>query len=353
VRERDYFFVVSFQVWGLFAGFGLVRLVRAVWRARSPSRWAVALASAIVLLPFAANFRAASRRHGPDATAARDVAYNLLQSVEPYGVLFGFGDNDTFPVWYLQEVEGIRQDVTQINLSLANLDWYVRQLATRPVRRFDPARAPALYRTLAPPEPPAGAALQLTAQDIAGMQPVRVSEDGMFSAAGGAFALPLRKGQFLGTADQVILYTIASYLPRRPVTFGVASGRGSWLGLDPQLVFQGLVFKVVPRADTVRGWVHGIQGTMVDSARTALLVDSVFQYGKLFSADTLALDPAADQVASSFAVAYLELGNAAALRGDQRQSLAYLRRAYHLNPSPALRDVIRRIETDGVQSLFR
>ncbi|HET8713283.1 MAG TPA: DUF2723 domain-containing protein, partial [Gemmatimonadales bacterium] len=137
VRERDYFFVVSFQIWGVFAAIGLVRLLRALARAGSPPRWALALAVAITLLPFGANFAAASRR-GADAYAAHDVAYNLLQSVEPYGVLFGFGDNDTFPVWYLQEVEGVRQDVTQINLSLANLDWYIEQLAYRPVRPFDP-----------------------------------------------------------------------------------------------------------------------------------------------------------------------------------------------------------------------
>ena len=351
VRERDYFFIVSFQVWGLFAGFGLVRILRWLSRAGPPSRWGIVAASLVVLLPFAANFKAASRRHGPDATVARDFAYNMLQSVEPYGVLFAFGDNDTFPVWYIQEVEGVRQDVTLINLSLANLDWYLKQLAYRPIRPFDAARAPAIYRALAPGLPSPGPALPLTPQDIAGMQPMQLSEDGVFRA--GAFALSVRKGQFFRTADQVILYTIAASLPARPVTFGVSSGRGSWLGLDPQLVFQGLVFKVVPRADTVKHWLPGIQGPMVDSARTAVLVDSVFQFGKLFGVDSLVLEPAAQQVANSFAVPFLELGNAAAVRGDQARALAYLRRAYHLNPSPALASVIRRAETEGVRSLFR
>jgi hypothetical protein len=350
VRERDYFFVVSFQVWGVFVAFGLVRLVR--WLSQTaPSRLWIAAAAVITLLPFGANFAAASRR-GADATAARDFAYNLLQSVEPYGVLFGFGDNDTFPVWYLQEVEGLRQDVTLINLSLANLDWYLLQLAARPVRPFDPARAPAVYRSLVPPRPPAGSALPLSAQDIEGMQPMQLRDSGVFRA--GSFELPVRKGQILRTADQVIFYTIAAYLPAgRPVTFGVSSGRGAWLGLDPHLVFQGLVFRIVPRADTVRRFVRGIQGTMVDSARTALLVDSVFQWGRMFGSDSLELEPAAQQVATSFSVAFLELGNVAAVRGDQRKALDYLRRAYHLNPSKALADVIRRLETEGVQNLFR
>ena len=352
VRERDYFFAVSFQTWGVFAALGLAHVVG---RLAAQRRAAVGIAVGIVvaLLPFGANFTAASRRHGADAYAARDFAYNLLQSVEPYGVLFGFGDNDTFPVWYLQEVEGVRQDVTLINLSLANLDWYLRQLAQRPIRPFDPARAPAIYRALAPPQPPSGSPLPLSEQDIAGMQPLQLRDDGVFRA--GTFELTVRKGEVLRTADQVILYTIALSLPNhRPVTFGVSSGRGSWLGLDPQLVYQGLVFKVEPGADTTRRYVRGVQGPMVDSARTRLLVDSVFEWGKMFETpDSLELEPAAEQVAHSFAVPFLELGNAAAVRGDQRQALEYFRRGYHLNPSPALADILRRLQTEGVKGLFR
>jgi hypothetical protein len=352
VRERDYFFVVSFQVWGMFAALGLVRLVHHVMQRASAAmaRAAIVGAGLVALLPLGANFSAASRRHGADATIARDFGYNLLQSVEPYGVLFGFGDNDTFPVWYLQEVEGVRQDVTLINLSLANLDWYVHQLASRPVRPFDPAHAPAAYRGLAPHEPPPGPPLRLSDREIAGMQPLELGEDAVFRSAG--IELPFRKGQRLPMADQVILHTIATYVPSRPVAFGVSSGRGAWLGLDPYLLFQGLAFQVVPRADTVRRYLRGIQGTMVDTARTRVLVDSVFQFGVLFERDRLALEPAAQQVANSFATPFLELGNAAAMRGDQQQTLDYLRRAQHLNPSPALAEIIHRIETQGVRSLF-
>ena len=350
VRERDYFFTVSFQVWGLISGIGLVWLVRAWQRA---GRWALAAGATLALLPFAFNFTAASRRHGPDATIARDLAYNMLQSVEPYGVLFSFGDNDTFPVWYLQEVEAVRQDVTLINLSLANLDWYVRQLTTRPTRPFDPAGAPPVYLALAPPgRPVPGPALKLTGEAIDRMQPFRAGQGGIFR--GGGLDLPIRAGQVFQISDQVILFTIAGSLAERPVAFGVSSGRGSWLGLDQHLVAQGLAYSVFPgRPDTIKRFTPGIQGTMLDTARTALLVDSVFRFGGLFAADSLDLEPAARQVATSFSIPFLELGNAAAQRRDQPRALAYLRRAYHLNPTPALAEVIRQVETKGVQSLFR
>ena len=91
-------------------------------------------------MPFALNWSKASRRHGPDARLAADFAYDLLNSAPPYGILFTYGDNDTFPLWWAQEVEGIRQDVTVVCLALANTDWYMRQLRDNPVRQVD-ARA--------------------------------------------------------------------------------------------------------------------------------------------------------------------------------------------------------------------
>jgi hypothetical protein len=97
----------------------------------------------------------------------------------------------------------------------------------------------------------------------------------------------------------------------------------------------------------------GVQSTKVDTARARLLADSVFQYGKLFSVDSLKLEPAARVVARSLAISLLELGKASALRGDQVRTLYYLRRAYHLNPNEGLADLVRRAETEGVRGLFQ
>ena len=82
----------------------------------------------LAVVPSIANASSASRaRHH----TTRNIAADLLNSVEPYGVLVTVGDNDTFPLWYAQEVEGIRRDVIVANTSLLNTDWYVRQIIRR------------------------------------------------------------------------------------------------------------------------------------------------------------------------------------------------------------------------------
>src|SRR5438105_198255 len=151
VRERDYFFIASFAAWGIWVGIGLATLMAWIQEALPARRWAL---SAVVLLaalvPLVGNWLTASRS---GETMARDYAHDVLQSVDPYALLVTAGDNDTFPLWYAQEVEGVRKDVSVLVLSLANTDWYLRQLQRRPPEPFAPALAPALYRDRTWPRP--------------------------------------------------------------------------------------------------------------------------------------------------------------------------------------------------------
>ncbi len=347
VRERDYFFTPSFQLWGVFAGLGLTTVAARAGLAGLAGRRRAALPLAAALVPFALNFTAASRRSGPDATLARDFAWNLLQSVEPYGVLFTFGDNDTYPVWYAQDVEGVRQDVVNVNLSLANASWYLRHVRDRPQRPYDAAAGPAVYRRDGDPRRPTRPVLDVPDSVLDGLTPVRLDRDLVVRA--GDLDVPLPRDAVVGVAQQTTLLILQQELAGgRPITFGVSSGRGAWAGLESRLLQRGLVFQVAPaRFDTGATIVVGLQALAVDLPRTALLADSTFRYGRLFAVDTLVLDPAARQVTMSLALPYLELGRAAAERGDRAAALRHLRRAYHLSPNAGLAQVIAALAVEA------
>jgi hypothetical protein len=123
-RERDYFFVLGFWAWGCLAGYGALELVRR-------RRWPAPLAVAVALVPLLANWRVSDRSAEPRASAARALATGLLGSTPEGAVLFTGGDNDSYPLWYAQQVESFRSDVTVITLSLLPADWYRAELARR------------------------------------------------------------------------------------------------------------------------------------------------------------------------------------------------------------------------------
>ncbi len=123
-RERDYFYVLAFWSWGLFVGYGALALTRA-------RRWPAWVATTAAIVLIAGNWEAEDRGRGATATAPRAVAVALLTSSPRNAVLFVAGDNDTYPLWYLQDVEGVRTDVTVVTFPLLPAEWYANELARR------------------------------------------------------------------------------------------------------------------------------------------------------------------------------------------------------------------------------
>ncbi|MFC1543081.1 protein O-mannosyl-transferase family [Candidatus Neomarinimicrobiota bacterium] len=234
-RERDYSYVGSFFAWSIWIGIGVAGLLELLAeRIKDVSLRRFTLSgSLIALLIIVPGMMLRANYHEHDRTGnyvAWDYSYNLLNSCEQDGILFTNGDNDTFPLWYLQEVEGIRKDVRVVNLSLLNTDWYIRQL-----RDFDP-KIP----------------LSLSDANISGMVPIQ-SEEQVISLP---VNLPGRKdtltwtmrptylGRFLRVQDRMIIQIIYDVNWSRPIYFAVTVAPENKIGLDNYLEMQGLVYEL-------------------------------------------------------------------------------------------------------------
>ncbi len=127
-RERDYAYAGSFYAFAIWIGLGVAAIYDLLSR-KLPAKLS-AIMACILTLPAPA-IMAQQNYHDHDRSGrytARDIAYNYLNSCAPNAILFTVGDNDTFPLWYLQEVEGVRTDVRVVNLMLLRADWYINQL---------------------------------------------------------------------------------------------------------------------------------------------------------------------------------------------------------------------------------
>lgn len=135
-RERDYSYVASFFAFSLWIGIGATAFIDWVRNLtgdeNGPSQSIAApLGVAAILFALVPAWMLYQNYDDHDRSGryvAPDYAYNLLNSLEPNAVVFTNGDNDTFPLWYLQEVEGVRQDVRVVCLSLLNTSWYIKQM---------------------------------------------------------------------------------------------------------------------------------------------------------------------------------------------------------------------------------
>ncbi len=331
VRDRDYFFVVSFVTWGLWAGLGLLALLR---RFKTPARVALL---AVGVIPFALNFPVTNRRFGPDARLPGDVAYDLLNSVPPYGILFTYGDNDTFPLWWAQEVAGIRRDVTVICLALAETDWYMRQLRDQPVRPFEPAGADSIWRGLAGPRPD-WPLHTLTDPEIDAAIPRILPRDVLLPVGPRQVTLPANT--VLYGKDFLSIRVIQQNFGRRPIVWAVTAA-GKYYGLDRQVVQRGLGIELdtVPVDTTLAKYdMTRLMGVPLDVPATALLMDQVYRYAGLLDRPTGNLEPTASGMGSTLGLPYLQLSFAAESRGDSLRMVRWLDRASKLSQNPAMRD---------------
>ena len=332
VRDRDYFYLWSFSALSVWAALGLVY----VWETAAslfgsdevrlgrdsvlePRPRSFAMASpllAIALVPLFGNWQQASRGNQTDTT---DFARDLLNSVEPYGILVTVGDNDTFPLWYAQEVEGIRKDVVVANTSLLNTDWYRRQLIRRPVYEYDAANGPSIYRT-GKWTKPTGSPIKMTFDEADGMPLAIQTPPNSAFQANGIVATP-RLPQLMA-ADQLVYFMIRDAFPARSLYFSrTAGGYPYELGLERYVITQGMAKKlldheVMPGKDTVL-----VQGEgLVDINRSKALWNDVFTATKSLTARNGWVDDASVGIPDLYVISGVTLAEALASAGRMAES---------------------------------
>jgi hypothetical protein len=234
VRDRDYFYLWSFATWGLWAGLGLGTIWQAIAARLAGNTRAWQLSSAVMLLalaPLVLN-RGAAPRTGQ--TFTREWAVDLLNSVEPNGILITNGDNDSFPVWYAQLVEGVRPDVTIAIVPYLTMDWFAKSMVK------DPSVVPPM---------------------------IQLEQPAKFEHAGISATVPA--GVY--TRDQLMVFQmIKEHFPARPIYFSIG-GYPNSLGLEDYVVSVGLTSKLVASpATTNPAYVNSPRGAIDPAAVDSL-----------------------------------------------------------------------------------
>jgi len=262
VRDRDYFFVWSFATWSLWIGLGVTGAWQ--WIARRTHSWVIASPILLVaIVPLVGNASAASR-HGQ--TFTREWARDLLRSVEPYAILITNGDNDSFPLWYAQQVEGFRRDVTVALVPYLGTDWYPHQLRRWRVAAYAHDGLPA-YDSLTTPTP-TQSPFALSDAALDSVPPyLELREPRQFVHH--RIVATVRPG--IVTRDQLLtLQMITDAFPSRPIYFSLG-GYAQALGLGDYVVAQGLAQRLLDTPASEHPAYTRIPGGFIDVARTRAL----------------------------------------------------------------------------------
>lgn len=261
-RERDYSYVASFFAFSLWIGLGatgLIELTAEALREKAAGlRQGAVGALAVVLFLAVPGWMLAENYDDHDRSGQRvatDFAYNMLQSTAPNAIIFTNGDNDTYPLWYLQHVENVRPDVRVINLSLLNTPWYILQIKNQWENEAPPVPMTLSDDAIRRIEPDPDFQPQNVSLPARAVQLEDAGPPDDTSAARPTMTWRLEGRPFgedrslLYTADLAVLDIIAANAQAgwpRPIYFASTVARDSELGLDPFFQDEGLARRVLP-----------------------------------------------------------------------------------------------------------
>jgi len=325
VRERAYFFLGSFHIAMVWIGIGMHGILRrALHLKHCRLGKALTLACAVMFatLPPSAVF---SRHIDPVYSAYRihdrsgdripcDYALNMLASCERDAILFTHGDNDTYPLWYAQQVEGVRRDVAVINLSILNAPWYIKQL------RDGPAGIPVAFSddyidgVLGGISLRSYEALRWTPYakhvTISGltwdMPPDYVTGDG--------------KSGFLTVSSLMVVHIIEQVNWKRPIYFSTYVAPPKMIGLVPFMSMEGMVYRLT-RERSLTGDYH------VDTTVLASNLYERYRYRGITDA-TVYKSPETVSILQNYFIGFIELLDRYAEAGNRPEALRAARMAF-------------------------
>jgi hypothetical protein len=284
VRVRDYFWVAGFMFYGMWIGIASSAVLYLLYTNRRKlfrttlAPMCTILFAASPVLPLTQNMALNNRKID---WVPFDYAYNLLMTCEKDGILFTNGDNDTFPLWALQEAYGIRKDVRIVNLSLVNTNWYIKQL-----KHLDP-KVPVSFSDkeidkLAPQ-----------------LNPIEQPINYPLREAGINVVLPDRTRQrVLRVQDMMVLNIVDSNKWKKPIYFAITCSDDNFMGLGPYLKMEGLGFRI--EKQPVSG------SDRLNMSRTVYLMDNVYKFRSLGNAKG-ALNETSQMLLSNYAALYIQV----------------------------------------------
>ncbi|MFN8308449.1 MAG: DUF2723 domain-containing protein [Chitinophagales bacterium] len=362
-RERDYAQAGSFWTYCIWIGFGVFAIIQFLWSKIQNSR--VPVAVGVILLACSAPFLMGSQgwddhnRHG--RYTARDFAVDYLESCQPNAILFTQGDNDTYPLWYAQEVEGIRPDVRVINLSLLGVDWYIQQLKYRwnksaPVKiTFTDDQVQASNRDVIrynpAPNMPENAPRELkkVLQFIASEDPSAKTPSGngetenylptktvyididsekattmnFVDPRDNAMITPRMQWQLGGTLlknDLIALDIVANNLMDRPIYYAVSVAPDAYVGMEKFFQLEGMTYRIVPINSDARN----AQSAPVRCDASFKNMMEKFRFGGIKENPNIYLDENIMRMTMNLRGNYARLAQALLQKGEKDKAIAAL-----------------------------
>ena len=333
-RERDYVYVASFFAFALWIGIGVSaiagRLKDLIYKFK-PGQKIIALATCFIILFVALPVNLFSfNYHSHDRTGnyvAYDYSYNILQSCEKDAILFTNGDNDTFPLWFLQYVENIRPDVRVVNLSLLNTPWYIMQLKHQqpkvPISLTDAqiknigGLIPwAEKKTIEIPVPDSAYEREMQDMKSRGEWDKERSRPGFISIV----VAPTVVGRAIRVQDYMVLNIIYTNKWRKPIYFALTVSDDNKVGLHRYLRMDGMAFKLCPYPDL-----------QISPTRLHKNLFQVFLFRNLNNPQVY-LDNKTKGLLINYRSEFLRLANYYLQRGEREKMLQVLDRMEQLIP---------------------